>query len=85
MHPPGSWLVMGDGEDDIIEIEGFSQENVDMFRDTVNNITRMSYFDDTLWNIISETALDYFNGRHTAQDAARIIQSRVSIYLSEQS
>jgi ABC-type glycerol-3-phosphate transport system substrate-binding protein len=85
MNPPGAWLIVGDGEDDKIELQGFSQENVDMLRDTVNNITRMSCFDDTLWNIISETAIDYFNGRHTAQDAARIIQSRVTIYLSEQS
>jgi hypothetical protein len=85
MLPPGSWLVVGDGEDDLIDIRGLSQKDVDMFRDTINNITRMSCYDETLWNIISETALDYFNGRHTVQDAARIIQSRVTVYLSEHS
>ena len=85
MTPFGSWLMVGDGEGDFIEIEGLSQKDVDLFRDTVNNITRMSCFDEALWNIISETATDYFNGRHTAQDAARIIQSRAAIYLSEQS
>jgi len=85
MTPPGSWLMVGDGEDDLIKIEGLSQKDVDLFRDTVNSITRMSCFDETLWDIISETATDFFNGRHTAQDAARIIQSRATIYLSEQS
>jgi ABC-type glycerol-3-phosphate transport system substrate-binding protein len=85
MTPPGAWLIVGDREFDRIEIRGLSQNDVDMFRDTVNNITRLSCFDEILWSIISETATDYFNGRHTAQDAARIIQSRVIIYLSEQS
>ena len=38
-----------------------------------------------LLNIITEGADDYFNGRSTAQEAARIIQSRASRYIAEQS
>ena len=38
-----------------------------------------------LWNIISEGAMDYYNGRKSAQEAARIIQSRISILVSERS
>jgi len=85
MEPPGVSIVLGDREEDIIKVKGVSQENIDMFRDVINNTTRIRDYDETLWDIISETASDFFNGRHTAQDAARIIQSRVSIYLAEQS
>jgi len=38
---------------------------------------------DMLWYIVSETALDFFNGRFSAPDAARIIQSRVQRYIDE--
>jgi len=38
----------------------------------------------SLTDIILETASDYFAGRITAEDAARIIQSRASIFAAEQ-
>lgn len=41
--------------------------------------------DEGLWDIIAECATDYFNGVSSAQDTARIIQSRASIYVSERS
>ena len=84
--PPG--IVMSTGPGFILEDPediAISQEEADKLRDFVDNITRIRSYDDTLWTIISEGAEDYFNGRGTAKDAARIIQSRVSIYLSEQS
>jgi len=38
-----------------------------------------------LMNIIMEGASDYFNGRYsTAQEAARVIQSRAAILIAEQ-
>jgi ABC-type glycerol-3-phosphate transport system substrate-binding protein len=38
-----------------------------------------------LWNIISESAMDYYSGRKSTREAAKIIQSRVSILVSERS
>jgi len=83
---PGTVISTSDGlflED--IEDIAISQEEADTLRNFVDNITRMRNYDDTLWTIVSEGAEDFFNGRVTAQDAARIIQSRAAIYLSEQS
>jgi len=40
---------------------------------------------EEIWNIVSEGAMDYFNGIREAQDASRIIQNRVSTLLAEQS
>ena len=39
----------------------------------------------SLWNIISEETEMYFAGDQTAEQAAQRIQSRASIWLSEQS
>jgi len=40
---------------------------------------------DPLLDIVFEGIDDMFAGRATAQDAARIIQSRASVYVAEQS
>jgi len=82
MKPTGSWIPLADGTE--FEIKGLSQKQADMIRDIVNNITRVRSSDDTIWTLVSESASDFFNGLITARDAARIIQSRVSIYLAEQ-
>ena len=50
---------------------------------SIKNTTRIRNFDEALWNIINETASDFFNGLITAETAARIIQNRASIYISE--
>lgn len=41
--------------------------------------------DEVLLDIIREDAMGYFSGRTTAQEAARVIQDRVTKYLSERS
>jgi len=38
-----------------------------------------------LMEIIDEGAVDFFSGRSSAQEAARIVQNRASIYIAEQS
>lgn len=60
--------------------------------DRINNIIEMSdalvysYTNDTsVTNIIDEEAAAYYAGTNTAETAAKNIQSRVSLYLSEQS
>jgi len=82
MEDPGSWMQNDDGT--TTDVKGLSQIEVDTFRDIVDNTTVMRSTDLTFWNIISETASDYFNGRITAQEAARVIQNRSSIYIAEQ-
>ncbi|MCL2045142.1 MAG: hypothetical protein FWG88_01990 [Oscillospiraceae bacterium] len=51
--------------------------------DTVNVVSGV--YDESLMEIIQEGAESFFNGRAIAADAARVIQSRVSIYIAEQS
>jgi len=63
-----------------------TQEDVDDIISLINSTTKIIAVgsDLTLWNIITESASDFFNGLISAEDAARIIQSRVSIFLAEQ-
>lgn len=42
-------------------------------------------YDETLYNIIMEEAAGYLEGQKTAEEVAKVIQSRVKIYVSENS
>ena len=70
----GQWLAIPD----------ISAEEVRQIRVLIDSIDGIFDRDDILWNIISESASDFFRGQTTASDAARVIQSRASIYMSEQ-
>jgi ABC-type glycerol-3-phosphate transport system substrate-binding protein len=82
MEPTGISFFPSDGME--IEILPFTQNEVDMLYSSIINTTRLRNVDETLWDIISESASDFFNGIITAEDAARIIQNRASIYIAEQ-
>ena len=67
----------------ILMIEPFTQDQENQFLSMFDIVTRTSQRQDALLNIIMESASDFFHGKITAQDAARVIQNRVSIYVSE--
>ncbi len=61
-----------------------SESEMNLLRDYIDGI-RVCYFqDDTVYNILTEEVEMYFAGDCTAEEAAEMIQNRVSIYLSEQ-
>ena len=67
-------------------LTALTQEQLDRVLDMIDSITSVSgMLPGTLDDIVTEGASDFFNGRVTAEDAARIIQSRVSIFIAEQS
>lgn len=76
----GSW---GWG-DFMVEIKPATQEQVDEVKDLIANITAVDgAVSNDIMNIINEEAAGYFSGQKTAEDVAKVIQSRVWVYLSE--
>ena len=69
----------------MIEIYALTQEEADQILALIDSVSGTAGYDESLMTIINEGADVYFSGRRTAQDAAGIIQSRASIYVSEQS
>jgi ABC-type glycerol-3-phosphate transport system substrate-binding protein len=69
------------------EIKPLTQADADRLFALIDSITFTASWnmDEGLMDIIKEGADDYFNGVRSAADAARIIQSKASIYVSEQS
>ncbi|MCL2627935.1 MAG: extracellular solute-binding protein [Oscillospiraceae bacterium] len=65
--------------------EALTREEADQLLALINSLGGVSIREWDLWNIIKEGLLDFESGKNNAEDTARIIQSRVSIYLAEQS
>ena len=68
-----------------IEIEPTTQKEADQILALIDSASGTANYDIKLINLVTENAADFFSGRSTARDAARIIQSRAGIYISEQS
>lgn len=62
-----------------------TQEEMDRLLTYVEGITQSTFYDISVYEIIDEEAGMFFSGDQTAEQAASMIQSRVSLYLSEQS
>ena len=62
----------------------FNEADARMLREQVYSTTKLVYDDEALLNVIRSGMNTFFEGQQSAQEAARRIQSRVSIYLAEQ-
>ena len=73
---------IGDTE---VEVKPVTQEQVDWFKDYVNNAEIGGDYDSDIYDILNEEAAAYFAGDKSADEVAKLIQNRVSIYLGETS
>lgn len=62
-----------------------TDENVERFLDFLADIKHLRINDDAVMSIVNEEAMAYFDGKQTVEKAAELIQSRVQLYVSEQS
>ena len=53
--------------------------------DYIKSLDKLCVYNETLYNIIMEEAAGYLEGQKTAEEVAKVIQSRVKIYVSENS
>ena len=74
----GEWLGM---EMDAVAL---TQNESDRIRELIAGVSVMAEMDIGLWGIINEEASKYFRDQTSAQEAARVIQNRASIYMAEQ-
>ena len=68
-----------------MKISPATQEQVDEIQRLIEGAKLPNHNDGALLKIISEEAEAYFKGQKSAEDVAKIIQSRASVYVSENS
>lgn len=65
-----------------VKLAPFSQEECDYYKNMIKNSKIMRY-DNSIIDIVNEETMKFFNNECTAEECADMIQTRVSLYLSE--
>jgi hypothetical protein len=71
------------GEFGEVELPPMTESDAVFLRELVSNIGHKRMLHHPVQNIVNENVSDFLAGTHSAEDTARIIQSRVSIFLAE--
>lgn len=66
-----------------VVLPNMTTEQVDEFIEFVESIDKCVYYDEDIEAIINEEVALFFAGQKSASDVARVIQSRVEIYVNE--
>ena len=66
------------------EIYALEPEQVQQIRDLITSTTKVADYNNSIIEIVSEQAQAFFEGQKTAEDVARLIQSKANIYVNEQ-
>ena len=69
----------------VSEIGKPAQEDIDRINTLVNSVSRLELYNSTIREIVNDEASSYFAGDKSAKQAAEMIQSRVKLYLTENS
>ena len=69
--------------DEEIKLEPMTQEEVDAVVDYILSVNKCYYGNTDIANIVSEETAPYFTGQKSAEEVAKIIQSRAQIYVDE--
>jgi uncharacterized protein CbrC (UPF0167 family) len=76
----GGW-----GWDDLmVEMYALKQEEADQILELINSTNRVYSYDQEIYDIIVDDAAAFFEGQKSAEETAKLIQNRVSLYVNEQ-
>ena len=76
---------MSYGNEPMIELYAVTQEQYDAVLALIDSTTTfVDYGQENVLDIISDEAAGYFAGSKTVEEASKLIQSRVSLYIQEQ-
>lgn len=73
-----------DSSGETVQIMAMSQKKYDQFLELLNNTTKMADYDESIMEIVMDEAQPFLAGKDSAEKVARMVQSRVRIYVNEQ-
>ena len=73
------------GENGEVNVYAMTQEQADEILGLINATTAVYGYDESIMGIITDEAAPYFAGEKSLDDTANMIQSRVNLYVAEQS
>ncbi len=66
------------------EIYATTPRQAEQLKEVINTSTKMMDYDQSIINIVLEESAAYFAGQKSAEDVAKLIQSKANIYVNEQ-
>ncbi len=79
-----SHMSIGFGDGTTIEIHAMTQAQADQLLHLIDTTTKTLSQDEKITEMVVEEAQPYFKGQKSAEDVAKLIQSKVNIYVNEQ-
>ena len=68
----------------LVKEKKITQEQADKLISLINSTTRVMNSNDSLVQIVTEEAQAFFAGQRSAEDVAKLVQSKANIYVNEQ-
>ena len=75
---------IGFGDGTVFEIYALSAEQAAKLTALIESTTRVMEQNDSIYNIVQEQAQAFFAGQKSAEEVARLVQSKANIYVNEQ-
>lgn len=66
------------------EVYAIEPEQIDQLRELIASTEKRANYDSDIFSIVSEQAAAFFEGQKSAQDVAKLIQSKANIFVNEQ-
>ena len=66
-----------------IVVEPLNQAQIDQIVEMMTSTTKAVYFNNDIQNIISEDTAAFYEGQKSAEEVAKIIQSRAQLFVDE--
>ena len=73
-----------DPNGETVQIMAMSQQDYDKFMTLLDNTTKMADYDESIMEIVMDEAQPFLAGKASAEKVARMVQSRVRLYVNEQ-
>ena len=68
-----------------IKLPTLKQEDIDQVMELFNTVDSAYEYDETLMNMVQEETAPFFKGQKTAEECAKILQSKAQLYIDENS
>jgi hypothetical protein len=83
-EPISKYEVYNSETDSYDEVYCASQSQVDSLTNLIKSTTKCANYDSDIFDIVSEQAAAYFAGQKSADEVAKLVQSKANIFVNEQ-
>ena len=74
----------GWGDGAMVEIYAMTQEQADKLMELIESTEKVANYDSAIYDIVTEQAAAFFAGQKSAEEVAKLVQSKANIFVNEQ-